>query len=164
MCTIRNLTTLSPLFASVTACLTKPPSVSPHGAPREAVNRLHDVQGIFILRQKMPRLHLYSGKRCRGGMFVFLQCINCSFTYSKILYLRYRNIKMLEIYRHKNGKATSYCIMMQKEWQDVGMSATIIIFVLSNVLSTYLKYSTPNRMHELYEWQCPIFPVQIQKK
>ena len=42
MCMIRNFTTLNPLFASVNAHFTKLPLVSPHGAPHEAVNRLHD--------------------------------------------------------------------------------------------------------------------------
>ena len=57
-------------------------SVSSHGAPHEAVNRLHDgtymvkygeaikyVGSIFILRQKMLWMHLYPGKRCLGGIF-----------------------------------------------------------------------------------------------
>ena len=68
---IRNFTTLNPLFASVNAHFTKLPLVSPHGAPHDAFNRLHEntymvkyeeaikyVGSIFILRQKMRRLHL----------------------------------------------------------------------------------------------------------
>ena len=39
---IRNFTTLSPLCVNVTAHLTFRPPVSPHGAPHEAVNSLHE--------------------------------------------------------------------------------------------------------------------------
>ena len=39
---IRNFTTLSPLCVNVTAHLTFQPPVSPHGAPHEAVNSLHE--------------------------------------------------------------------------------------------------------------------------
>ena len=79
---IRNFTTLSPLFASVSARLTINTFSFTSWGTQEAVNRLHEstymikceeaikyVENIFILRQKMPQWHLLP-----GGMFFLLQC------------------------------------------------------------------------------------------
>ena len=81
MCTVRNFTTLSPHFASVTARLMIMTFSFTSWGPHEAVNKLHEstymikyeeaikyVSSIFILRQKMPRRHLLP-----GGMCVLLQ-------------------------------------------------------------------------------------------
>ena len=84
MCTIRNFTTLSPLFASVTAHLTKQPSVSPHEVPHEAVNRLHDITYMAKYKEAIKYVFLkYVGIFCLGmvapfdgGMIILIQRVN----------------------------------------------------------------------------------------
>ena len=69
--------------------LLQQPSVSPHGAPHEAVSRLHEstymvkykevikyVSSIFILRQMMQLLHLLPEAKLAGGILYPAACLS----------------------------------------------------------------------------------------